>query len=128
MRQPRYGSGLEAAWAVIGGKWKPLVVGQLAANGPRRFGQLRRLVDGISEKMLISTLKELASDGIVVRTDFREVPPRVEYSLTALGWSLSEPLVALAEWSQGHSVEGGEPRWQGETVAEAERTSRRPAA
>ena len=102
MRQPRYGSGLEAAWAVIGGKWKPLVVGQLAATGPRRFGQLRRLVDGISEKMLISTLKELASDGIVVRTDFREVPPRVEYSLTEFGLELSVALLPLDTWGDTH--------------------------
>ena len=102
MRQPTYGSGLEAAWAVIGGKWKPLVVWQLAANGPRRFGQLRRLVDGISEKMLISTLKELASDGIVVRTDFREVPPRVEYSLTEFGLELSMALLPLDTWGDTH--------------------------
>jgi DNA-binding HxlR family transcriptional regulator len=102
MRQPSYSSGLEAAWAVIGGKWKPLVVGQLAANGPRRFSQLRRLVDGISEKMLISALKQLASDGIVVRTDFREVPPRVEYSLTEFGLELSMALLPLDTWGHTH--------------------------
>ena len=102
MRQPSYGSGLEAAWAVIGGKWKPLVVRQLAANGPRRFSQLRRLVAGISEKMLISALKQLASDGIVVRTDFREVPPRVEYSLTEFGLELSMALLPLDTWGHTH--------------------------
>jgi DNA-binding HxlR family transcriptional regulator len=102
MRQPSYGSGLEAAWAVIGGKWKPFVVWQLAANGPRRFGQLRRLVGGISEKMLISALKDLASDGIVVRTDFREVPPRVEYSLTEFGVELSMALLPLHVWGNTH--------------------------
>jgi DNA-binding HxlR family transcriptional regulator len=95
MRQPSSGSGLEAAWAVIGGKWKPFVVWQLAANGPRRFGQLRRLVDGISEK-------ELACDGIVVRTDFREVPPRVEYSLTEFGLELSMALLPLHTWGDTH--------------------------
>jgi|SRR5271163_1634 len=102
MRQPSYGSGLEAAWAVIGGKWKPLVVWQLASNGPRRFSQLHRLVHGISEKMLISTLKQLAAGGIVVRTDFREVPPRVEYSLTEFGLELSEALLPLAQWGSTH--------------------------
>jgi DNA-binding HxlR family transcriptional regulator len=102
MIQPSYGFGLEAAWAVIGGKWKPMVVWQLAANGPRRFSQLRRLVDGISEKMLIATLKELASDGIVVRTDFREVPPRVEYSLTECGLELSNALLPLSQWGSTH--------------------------
>jgi DNA-binding HxlR family transcriptional regulator len=103
MWQPSYGSGLEAAWAVIGGKWKPLIVWQLAANGPRRFSQLRRLVDGISEKMLISTLKELGLDGIVVRTDFREVPPRVEYSLTEFGLELSRALLPLGQWGSTHT-------------------------
>jgi DNA-binding HxlR family transcriptional regulator len=102
MTQPSYSSGLEAAWAVIGGKWKPLVVGQLAANGPRRFSELRRLVDGVSEKMLISALKQLASDGIVVRTDFREVPPRVEYSLTEFGLELSMALLPLDTWGHTH--------------------------
>ena len=98
MGQPSYGSGLEAALAVAGGKWKPLVVWQLATNGPRRFSQLRRLVDGIGEGTLIAALKGLASDGIVVRTDFREIPPRVEYSLTEFGLELSRALLPLDSW------------------------------
>src|SRR6516162_2003917 len=88
MRRPIHGCGLEAALAVVGGKWKPIVLWRLA-GGARRFGELRRLVEGISEKMLIQQLREMEADGIVARKDFREVPPRVEYAPTPLGVSLS---------------------------------------
>src|ERR1700733_12824758 len=86
MDKPSYGCGLEAALDVVGGKWKPIVLWHLA-GGPRRFGELRRLVTGISEKMLIQQLREMQGDGIVDREDFREIPPRVEYSLTTFGVS-----------------------------------------
>jgi len=72
-----YSCGLEAALAVIGGKWKFLVLWNLAGHS-KRFGELRRLVVGISEKMLIQGLKEMEIDGIVRRKDFRQIPPRVE--------------------------------------------------
>src|ERR1700739_1629544 len=98
MGQPSYGSGLEAALAVAGGKGKPLVVGPLATNGPRRFSQLRRLVGGIGEGTLIAALKGLASDGIVVRNDFRDISPRVENSLTEFGLELSRALLPLDSW------------------------------
>jgi DNA-binding HxlR family transcriptional regulator len=101
MRRPAYGCGLEAALAVVGGKWKPIVLWRLA-SGPRRFGELRRLVVGISEKMLIQQLREMEADGIVARKDYREIPPRVEYALTELGVSLSEALRPLCEWGHEH--------------------------
>ena len=82
---------------VVGGKWKPIVLWQLA-SGPRRFGELRRLVTGISEKMLIQNLREMEEDGIVDRKDFHEIPPHVEYSLTSFGVSLMEMLKPLCEW------------------------------
>ena len=88
MKTQFYGCGLEAALAVVGGKWKVLVLWHLAP-GPRRFGELRRLVEGISEKMLIQQLREMAADGIVARKDFQEIPPRVDYSLTPFGISLT---------------------------------------
>ena len=103
MRKQAYGCGLEAALAVVGGKWKPIVLWQLAPE-PRRFGALRRLVTGISEKMLIQQLREMEADGIVAREDFREVPPRVEYSLTPLGVSLSDALRPLCEWGKEHMI------------------------
>ncbi len=101
MRRPIRGCGLEAALAVVGGKWKPIVLWNLA-GGARRFGELRRLVEGISEKMLIQQLREMEADGIVARKDFQEIPPRVEYALTDLGVSLAETLRPLCEWGREH--------------------------
>ena len=101
MRRQAYGCGLEAALAVVGGKWKPIVLWHLTP-GPRRFRELRRLVTGISEKMLVQQLREMESNGIVARKDFREIPPRVEYSLTGFGVSLSEALRPLCDWGREH--------------------------
>ena len=101
MRRLIHGCGLEAALAVVGGKWKPIVLWRLAGGG-RRFGELRRLVEGISEKMLIHQLREMEADGIVARKDFREVPPRVEYALTEFGVSLAEALRPLCVWGREH--------------------------
>jgi DNA-binding HxlR family transcriptional regulator len=103
MRTRAFGCGLEAALDVVGGKWKPIVLWHLAP-GARRFGELRRLVTGISEKMLIQELREMQRDGIVAREDFREIPPRVEYSLTPFGISLQEALKPLCAWGTEHIV------------------------
>ena len=96
-----YGCGLEAALAVIGGKWKILILWELR-SGALRFGELKREIGTISEKMLIQHLKELECDQVVVRHDFKEVPPRVEYALTDFGASLLEALTPLCEWGQAH--------------------------
>jgi DNA-binding HxlR family transcriptional regulator len=109
MRRRNYGCGLEAALDVVGGKWKVLVLWYLAP-GARRFGELRRLVDGISEKMLIQQLREMQADGVVARKDFREIPPRVEYSLTPFGVSLTEALKPLCEWGAKHMTRIGAAR------------------
>ena len=101
MKPQAYGCGLEAALAVVGGKWKPIVLWHLAP-GPRRFGELRRMVTGISEKMLIQQLREMEADGVVVRRDFQEIPPRVEYSLTEFGVSLGQALKPLCDWGREH--------------------------
>ena len=101
MRQKNYFCGLEAALDVIGGKWKVLILWALRSEA-YRFGELRRLVPGISEKMLIQHLKEMESDGIVKRRDFKEVPPRVEYALTSFGQSLYVALAPLCEWGTLH--------------------------
>src|SRR3954470_10690455 len=101
MKRQVYGCGLEAALAVVGGKWKPIVLWHLAP-APRRFGALRRLVTGISEKMLLQQLREREAAGIVPRKDSREAPPRVEYSLTPLGVSLTEALKPLCGWGLTH--------------------------
>jgi DNA-binding HxlR family transcriptional regulator len=96
-------SGLEAALLVMGGKWKPLILFHLG-HGKRRFGELRRLVSGVSEKMLIQQLRELLADGIIERVDFKEIPPKVEYSLTPLGLSLATALHPLCEWGSAHAT------------------------
>jgi DNA-binding HxlR family transcriptional regulator len=101
MKPREYSCGLEAALAVIGGKWKGLILWNLAGRS-QRFGTLRRLVVGISEKMLIQGLKEMELDGIVIRKDFREVPPRVEYSLTTFGMELAEVMHPLCDWGGRH--------------------------
>jgi DNA-binding HxlR family transcriptional regulator len=92
-----YGCGLEAALDVIGGKWKVLILWH-SSEGPRRFGELKRLVPGISEKVLIQQLRQMEADGIVRRKVYHEVPPKVEYSLTPFGESLREALGPLCDW------------------------------
>lgn len=94
---PAFTCGLDATLRVIAGKWKPLIV-YFLAQGPNRYGELKRAVRGVSDKMLIQQLKELEADGLVRRTDHREVPPRVDYALTPLGHSLSDALAPLCTW------------------------------
>ena len=93
--------GLDVALAVIGGKWKPLILYHLA-HGRRRYGELRRAVGGVSDKMLIQQLKELHADGIIDRLDYNEIPPKVEYSLTTFGTTLAKALAPLCVWGTEH--------------------------
>ncbi|GAB08257.1 putative HxlR family transcriptional regulator [Gordonia araii NBRC 100433] len=85
----------------IGDRWTVLVIGALD-DGPRRFSELQAAVDGVSQKMLTQTLRALERDGLVTRTVYPEVPPRVEYELTPNGRSLQTPLRALTEWATEH--------------------------
>jgi DNA-binding HxlR family transcriptional regulator len=101
MNEPDPKCGLDVAFAILGGKWKPLALYYLS-SGPRRFGELRRLVAGVSEKVLIQQLRELTVDGIVSRMDHREVPPRVEYAITDYGRSLAKALLPLCEWGNAN--------------------------
>ena len=96
-----YSCGLDAAVDVVAGKWKPLILWELHA-GKRRFSELRRGVAGVSEKMLVQQLRELEADGLVHREVHREVPPRVEYSLTEFGESLNAALIPLGDWGERH--------------------------
>ncbi len=82
----------------IGDKWTVLVV-NLLGSGPRRFGEIRREIGGISQRMLTLTLRALERDGLVTRTVHPTVPPSVEYALTDLGRSLRTPVQALGEWA-----------------------------
>lgn len=96
--------GLDASLAVIGGKWKPLILFHLSHEA-RRYGDLRRAIGNVSDKMLIQQLKELEADGIVDRHDFKEIPPKVEYSLTSFGNTLAEALRPLCAWGTQHMSE-----------------------
>jgi DNA-binding HxlR family transcriptional regulator len=83
----------------VGDKWSLYTVGSLK-DGPKRFNELMRLVNGISQRMLTLTLRGLERDGLVTRKAFPTIPPRVDYELTALGRSLVEPVHALAAWAE----------------------------
>ena len=113
-----YGCGLGPAFQVIGGKWKALILWEISVQA-RRFGELKRLLPGISEKMLIQQLREMETDGIVHREVFHEVPPRVEYSLTETGASLNKALGPLADWGEKHAKRTGpkQPRGPRSRVA-----------
>ena len=102
---PGFTCGLDATLRVIAGKWKPLILYFVAQSGPTRYGDLRRAVRDVSDKMLIQQLKELAADGLIKRTDYKEVPPRVDYGLTSLGRSLAEALVPLCSWGTENMAE-----------------------
>ena len=90
--------------ARIAEKWSMLVV-MLLRDGPRRFNDIKRNTAGISQQMLTRTLRGLERDGIVTRTIFPTSPPQVEYSLTALGRSMSEPVLAFGQWVREHLAE-----------------------
>ncbi|OPC78722.1 hypothetical protein B4N89_31660 [Embleya scabrispora] len=100
-RPGAYVCGIDAAMGVVGGKWKVLILWALNEH-PCRFGELRRLVPGITEKVLASHLRELEQDGIVRREQFDELPLRVEYSLTPLGTSLNGALRPLGAWGRAN--------------------------
>ncbi|RFS83820.1 transcriptional regulator [Actinomadura spongiicola] len=91
--------GLDAAIAVIGGKWKGLILFALQ-DGPLRFGALRRAVPGISERVLILQLREMETTGLLHREVYHQVPPKVEYSLTEFGHSLNTAMASLGEWGE----------------------------
>jgi len=84
--------------ARIGDKWSVQIV-MFLGDGPKRFMEIQRLIDGISKRMLALTLRGLERDGLITRTVFPTVPPRVDYQLTELGRSLREPVAALGNWA-----------------------------
>ncbi|WP_349322713.1 helix-turn-helix domain-containing protein [Asticcacaulis sp. MM231] len=98
------GCGLNATLRVISGRWKPLVLFFLR-DGPKRYGELKRLVQGVSDKVLIQQLKDLEGDRVLARTDYKEVPPRVDYTLTPLGISLAAAIVPLCTWGTENAAQ-----------------------
>ncbi|HCI81273.1 MAG TPA: transcriptional regulator [Ktedonobacter sp.] len=85
---------------LIADKWATLIIGLLNNEQPQRFAALQRQIGGISQKMLTQTLRSLERDGLVQRTIYPQVPPRVEYALTPLGQTLCEPIAAIIHWSE----------------------------
>ncbi len=93
----------ELSQMIIGGKWKPKILYYLAQEGSVRFGKLRDSIYGVSEKMLIQQLRELEADGIVHREVYKQVPPRVEYSLTDIGATLIPIMDTMYTWGQKYA-------------------------
>ena len=96
--------GVASILARVGDKWSVFVI-MLLGNGPRRFNEIKRMVGGISQRMLTLTLRGLERDGLVTRTVFPTIPPRVDYELTELGHGLWQPVEALGKWAMEHQTE-----------------------
>jgi DNA-binding HxlR family transcriptional regulator len=101
--------GIERALKTIDGRWKLLILFHLFGGQVRRFSELERALEGISQKMLAQQLRSLEADGIVVRTIHNQVPPKVEYRLTAWGQSLCPALDALLAWLEQREAEKAPP-------------------
>ncbi len=89
-----------ATMQVLGGKWKAILINAIYHTSPARFGELKRSVKGITQSMLTQQLRELEDDGIISRKIYAEIPPRVEYTLTEFGLTLSPILQSMAEWGK----------------------------
>jgi DNA-binding HxlR family transcriptional regulator len=98
------GCAVEVTLSVMGGTWKPVILFHLMP-GSKRFSELSRAIGGITQRMLTLQLRELEEAGIVQRTVYAEVPPRVDYALTALGLSLQPVLIAMRDWGVGYAKE-----------------------
>ncbi len=89
---------------LIGSKWKLLILRDLL-TGTKRYNELKKSISGISQKVLTASLKSMVEDGIVIRTDYAEVPPRVEYSLSELGQSMKPVIDVMEQWGQYYKQE-----------------------
>jgi DNA-binding HxlR family transcriptional regulator len=96
--------GVASVLARVGDKWSVFVI-MMLFDGPKRFNEIKRMVGGISQRMLTLTLRGLERDGLVTRTVFPTIPPRVDYELTDLGRGLSQPVMALGQWAKDHQPE-----------------------
>ena len=99
-----FSCGLDATLRIISGKWKPLILFFLR-DSALRYGELKRKIEGVSDKVLIQQLKDLEAHRVLARTDYKEVPPRVDYALTPLGRSLAEAIVPLCTWGTENMAE-----------------------
>lgn len=97
------GCGFAAALQAIGGKWKTSLIWELHLR-PHRFAELRRLLAGISEKVLTQQLRQMEADGLITRHVYDEIPPHVEYAITPLGMSLNDGVTAMSKWGKVHEA------------------------
>lgn len=88
---------------VVGGKWKPLILFVLK-DGRKRFGEIYRSIEGVTQKMLTQQLRQLESDGLITRKIYPEIPPRVEYTLTTYGKTLEPVLKSMSQWGERHAT------------------------
>lgn len=102
--QQPFGCSVEATLSVIGGRWKPVILFKLMEEDVLRFGELRNLIPGVTQKMMTNQLRELERDGIINRKVYPEVPPKVEYSLTDYGRTLEPILISMREWGAHHAA------------------------
>lgn len=93
-----------ATMQVLGGKWKPILINAIYLTAPARFGELKRSVKGITQSMLTQQLRELEDDGIISRKIYAEIPPRVEYTLTEFGLTLSPIMLSMAKWGKEYRI------------------------
>jgi DNA-binding HxlR family transcriptional regulator len=100
-------SGVEAAFRILEGRWKMLIIFHLFARSVLRFSELERAIPGVSQKMLIQQLRELEGDGVVLRTIYPQVPPKVEYSLTEWGQAMCPALDCVLEWAAARPPAAG---------------------
>jgi len=112
---------MELTLQVIGGKWKPIILWHLHLDGTQRFGELKRTMPNITQKMLTQQLRELEADGLVHREVFPQVPPKVEYSLTELGQSVVPVIQAMCHWGEAwENAHGGAVSAEGAARAEGD--------
>lgn len=112
------GCSVEAAIALIDGKWKSVILFHLM-SGTLRFNALRRLIPGVTQRMLTNQLRELEEDGLIIRKVYAVVPPKVEYSLSSLGESMTPILTALKVWGDANIGRFGKPVLEDEAVERA---------
>ncbi len=93
-----------ATMKVLGGKWKPILINAIYLTAPARFGELKRSVKGITQSMLTQQLRELEDDGLISRKIYAEIPPRVEYTLTEFGLTLSPIMLSMAKWGEEYRI------------------------
>ena len=103
--------GVASVLSRVGDKWSVFVI-MMLSDGPKRFNELKRMINGISQRMLTLTLRGLERDGLVTRTIFPTIPPRVDYELTDLGRGLQEPVKALGQWAMDHLTQISAARTQ----------------